>query len=75
VKVVLVEAAQIGRGNSGSSAGWISEDPGIAFVDLEKALGLRGARRAWQAGGGRRSTSPRCSRRLEVKCDLDARPP
>ena len=48
VKVVLVEAAQIGRGNSGSSAGWISEDPGIAFTDLEKALGTRSARRAWQ---------------------------
>ena len=74
VKVVLVEAAQIGRGNSGSSAGWISEDPGIAFTDLEKALGRRGARRAWQ--GWRRAALDFAAllRRLRVKCDLEARP-
>ena len=74
VKVVLVEGAQIGRGNSGCSGGWISEDPGIAFADLEKALGRRGALRAWQ--GWRRAALDFAAllRRLKVKCDLDARP-
>ena len=74
VKVVLVEAAQIGRGSSGSSGGWISEDPGVSFSSLEKALGLRGARRAWQ--GWRRAALDFAAllRRLDVKCYLDARP-
>jgi glycine/D-amino acid oxidase-like deaminating enzyme len=74
VKPVLVEAGQIGRGNSGSSAGWISEDPGVSFTDLEKALGLQGARRAWQ--GWRRAALDFAAllRRLDVKCYLDARP-
>jgi glycine/D-amino acid oxidase-like deaminating enzyme len=49
VKVVLIEADQIGRGGTGSGAGWIADDPGVSFADLEKALGLRPARRAWQA--------------------------
>ena len=68
VKVVLLEAAQIGRGNSGSSGGWISDDPGIAFADLEKALGLRGARRAWQgvAAGRARFRRPAPPARREV---------
>jgi glycine/D-amino acid oxidase-like deaminating enzyme len=49
VKVVLIEAERIGRGGTGSGGGWIADDPGVSFADLEKALGLRPARRAWQA--------------------------
>ena len=49
VKVVLIEAERIGRGRTGSGGGWIADDPGVSFADLEKALGLRPARRAWQA--------------------------
>src|SRR4051812_40325363 len=48
VKVILVEADQIGRGHSGPSSGWIADEPGIDFVTLEKAIGLRGARSAFQ---------------------------
>jgi glycine/D-amino acid oxidase-like deaminating enzyme len=49
VKVALLEANQIGRGSTASGAGWIADDPGVSFADLEKALGLRPARRAWRA--------------------------
>src|ERR1700681_3754155 len=51
IKVVLVEQGQIGRGSSGSSAGWISDDPGVGFGALEHALGLRPARQAWPVMG------------------------
>ena len=46
----------------------------MPFADLEKALGLRGARRAWQ--GWRRAALDFAAllRRLDVKCYLDARP-
>ena len=49
LKVALLEAGRIGRGSTGSSAGWIGDDPGGSFVDLEQAVGLRRARHAWQA--------------------------
>src|ERR1051326_1380670 len=47
--VVLLEADRIGRGVTASSSGWISEEPGIAFSDLESVIGVRGARRAFQS--------------------------
>src|SRR5688572_33405419 len=49
IKVALVEAAQIGRGASGCSTGWISDDPGASFFSAQKLLGLRAARHGWQA--------------------------
>jgi glycine/D-amino acid oxidase-like deaminating enzyme len=74
VKVMLLEAQQIGRGNSGCSAGWIAEDPGIPFVDLEKIVGLRGARRAYQSWRRAALDFAALLRRLEVKCSLTTRP-
>src|SRR6266851_7465025 len=74
VKVVLVEAEQLGRGNSGSAAGWMAEDPGAAFADVEKAIGLRGARSAWQAWRRAALDFAALLRRLDVKCHLEARP-
>src|SRR5207244_1994561 len=70
VKVVLVEAGQVGRGSSGSSAGWIAEDPGVSFADVEKALGLRAARCAFQ--GWRRAALDfqALLRRLDIRCYL-----
>ena len=74
VKVVLLEAARLGRGNTAAAAGWISEEPGIAFPDLAKIAGLRGARRAFQ--GWRRAGLDFAAllRRLDVKCSLEAHP-
>jgi glycine/D-amino acid oxidase-like deaminating enzyme len=74
VKVVLLEAEQIGRGNTRFASGWIADDPGVPFADLEKAIGLRAARRAWQ--GWRRAALDLASllRRLNVKCYLEPRP-
>jgi glycine/D-amino acid oxidase-like deaminating enzyme len=45
VKVTLLEAAQVGRGSSASSTGWLNDDPGVGFADFEKAFGLRQATR------------------------------
>ena len=73
VKVVLVEADQIGRGNSGSSSGWIADEPGVDFVDLENAIGLRGARRAWQSWHRAALDMAALLRRLDVKCALEPR--
>src|SRR5437867_12315476 len=70
VKVVLLEAGQIGRGSTAFEAGWISEDPGVAFTDLEKAIGTRGARRAFQVWRRAALDFAALLRRLNVKCAL-----
>ena len=74
VKATLVEAAQIGRGSSGSASGWVNEDPGVGFAELSAAIGLRGATRAFQIW--RRSALDFASllRRLDVKCFIEAHP-
>jgi glycine/D-amino acid oxidase-like deaminating enzyme len=74
VKVVLLEAGQIGRGNTGAAAGWISEEPGVPLADLEKTIGLRGARRTWQSWRRASLDFAALLRRLDVKSYLEARP-
>src|ERR1700704_2598034 len=49
IEVTLVEADRIGRGSTGAMAGWISDDPGVSFVEVEKLIGLRAARHAFHA--------------------------
>lgn len=74
VKATLVEAAQIGHGSSGSASGWISEDPGVGFAELERAIGLRGAKRAFQSWRRASLDFTSLLRRLDVKCFLDPHP-
>ena len=71
VKVVLLEAHRIGRGATASASGWIAEDPGVSFADLERAIGVRGARRAWQAWHRAALDFTALLRRLEIKCYLE----
>jgi glycine/D-amino acid oxidase-like deaminating enzyme len=73
VKVVLLEAGQIGRGTTALSSGWISEDPGVPFGDIEKAIGRRNARYAWQAWRRAALDFAALLRRLDIKCHLEER--
>ena len=72
VKVALVEAEQIGRGSSGRSLGWIADDPGLPFRDVEKALGRKAARHAFRAWHRAALDFGALVRRLDVKCRLEA---
>ncbi len=74
VKVVLLEAAQIGRGDTGASAGWISEEPGVSFPELAAIAGLRGARHAFQSWRRAALDFAALLRRLDVKCSLAPHP-
>jgi len=74
VKLVLLEAGQIGRGSSGSSSGWIADTPGVSFADLERVVGLRGARQAWRGWHRAALDFAALLRRLDVKCSLETRP-
>jgi glycine/D-amino acid oxidase-like deaminating enzyme len=73
-KTVLVEGDQIGRGATATSSGWIADDPGILFADLEKAIGGSGARRAAQAWRRAALDFAALLRRLDVNCRLEPRP-
>jgi len=71
VKVVLLEADRIGRGATGAASGWIATDPGAPFAQMEKSVGLRAARRAWQAWRRAGLDFAALLRRLDLKCALE----
>jgi glycine/D-amino acid oxidase-like deaminating enzyme len=73
VKVVVIDADRLGRGSSGSSSGWISDDPGVSFVDLQKTRGLRAAGHAWRTWRRAALDFAALLRRLDVKCHVEAR--
>jgi glycine/D-amino acid oxidase-like deaminating enzyme len=73
IKVALFEADVLGRGASGASTGWIAEDPGISFVEVEKLVGARKTRQAWEAWRRGALDFAAVIRRLELKCDLEPR--
>ena len=70
IKVVLLEADRIGRGSSASAFGWIADAPGPSFQRAADASDSRRRGVPGSRGGARRSTSVRCLRRLQVKCEL-----
>jgi glycine/D-amino acid oxidase-like deaminating enzyme len=72
IKVVLLEGDRVGRAATGASAGWIGDDPGVGFVQLERAIGLRAARRAWQAWHRAGLDFAALLRRLSIRCGLEA---
>jgi glycine/D-amino acid oxidase-like deaminating enzyme len=73
ISVVLLEADAVGCGGTAFSSGWVADEPGGLFSDVERQLGARGARHAWQAW--RRASLDFASlvRRLKLKCDLEPR--
>lgn len=73
VKVTVLEADRIGRGATAFASGWISGDPNVPFHTVEAAIGLRAARRAWQAWRRAALDFTALLKRLDVKCHLDER--
>jgi glycine/D-amino acid oxidase-like deaminating enzyme len=71
--VALFEADRIGRGTSGSSTGWIPDDPGVSFLDLEKLVGKRNAHHVWHAWRRAALDFAALIRRLDIKCHLEPR--
>ena len=71
IQVTLVEADRIGGGATSAVPGWISEDPGVSFVELEKLAGLRSARHAFQAWRRAALDFSALLRRLDIQCHLE----
>jgi glycine/D-amino acid oxidase-like deaminating enzyme len=73
LKVTLLEAERIGLGATTRASGWIADEPGISFIELEKAIGRRGATQAWQAWRRAALDCAALLRRLDIKCHLEPR--
>src|SRR3990170_3745787 len=73
VKVVLVEAERIGRGETAASSGLVLQDPGVDYCDVERLYGLREARRIFQTVNRAALDLGATLRRLRIECGLDAR--
>ena len=73
IKVVVVDAGQLGRGSSGSSSGWIADDPGIGFREVATTLGLKAARHGWQSWRRAALDFIALVRRLNLKCRFEPR--
>ncbi len=73
LKVALFEAERLGHGASGASTGWLADEPSVSYADLEKAIGRRHARHAWQAWRRAARDAAALVRRLDLKCHLETR--
>jgi glycine/D-amino acid oxidase-like deaminating enzyme len=71
IQVTLLEAGRIGSGATGAVSGWIAEDPGVSFIEVEKLIGLRKARHAFQAWRRAALDFAALLRRLEIPCHLE----
>lgn len=74
VKVALFEAGRIGRAETGLSSGWVTDEPSVPFASLDKAVGRRFARHAYQSWRRAALDFQALVRRLDIKCHLDPRP-
>jgi glycine/D-amino acid oxidase-like deaminating enzyme len=72
IKVALVEAEQLARASS-TSSGWLGDEPGVGFPELDAALGLRAARHAFQSWRRAALDAAALVRRLNLKCNLEPR--
>src|SRR3954471_24101503 len=73
LKVALFEGDRIGRGSSGASAGWITDEPTSSFLQVDKVLGRRAARHVWQAWRKAALEFEALIRRLDLKCYAEPR--
>lgn len=71
IKVALFEAERIGRGSSTTSTGWVADDPGVSFAEVEALIGLRAARHAWQMWRRASLDFVALIKRLDIKCRLE----
>src|SRR5262252_2686806 len=73
MKPLVLEAEQLGRGGTAFASGWIADDPGVTFAEIEREDGLRNARRAWQAWRRAALDFSALLRRLDIKCHLESK--
>jgi glycine/D-amino acid oxidase-like deaminating enzyme len=72
-KTIVLEAGQIGRETTALSSGWIADMPAVPFHEVEHAIGVRNARRAWQAWRRAALDFSALLRRLDIKCQFEPR--
>ena len=71
-RVVLLERDRLGAGGTAGDLGIVQPTPGVRFVDLREARGLRAARSIWDASRRAALEWMAFARRTRLRCALDA---
>src|SRR3954452_23058267 len=69
ISVALLEADRLGHGSTAFSSGWIADDPGVSFAEVERQLGRRAATEGWRAWRRAALDFIALVRRLNLKCE------
>jgi glycine/D-amino acid oxidase-like deaminating enzyme len=72
MKPVVVDAARIGQGSAGRSAGLVLPEPGPRFREVAQAHGLRDARRVFETWGKGATEAAALLRRLKVPGGIES---
>lgn len=73
LRVVLLEAALVGRGSTGASTALLMQEPDESLGRLEVRYGRKRARRIWQLSRAATRDLVETIRRLDIRCDLTER--
>ena len=73
-RVVLIEAARIGRGSTAASTALLMQEPDADFGDLAGRYGANGARQIWEASRGAVQSLIRTLKGLRGAPQIDSRP-
>jgi glycine/D-amino acid oxidase-like deaminating enzyme len=68
IDVMVVEADQVGHGSTGLASGWIGGEPGVSFIEVEKAVGRGAARDAFRSWRRAALDFATLIRRLDINC-------
>jgi len=71
LRPILIEAARVGQGSSGRSAGLLLPEPGPSFRDIAQAHGIRAARNAFQSWRRASLDAVALLRRLGIKAGIE----
>jgi len=72
-KVIVVEAARVGRGSTAANTGLLLQEPDYDLTALSDRYGARTARRIWQTSHDAARDFVHTIRRLKIDCDLRER--
>jgi glycine/D-amino acid oxidase-like deaminating enzyme len=73
VRVVLLDAARIGRGSTAASTALLMQEPDTDFRELARRYGRSKARRFWEAIGSATDDLVSLLKRLKISCNLRMR--
>jgi glycine/D-amino acid oxidase-like deaminating enzyme len=73
VRVVVLDAARVGRGSTAASTALLMQEPDTDFAELAQRYGPKKARRIWQLSSAATRDFVRTLESLDIRCRLEHR--